>query len=404
MAVRKTHAAHADPANDIELYRKKRRRRRTIRRFFTVTAVILLAGVFLFLASRFDFSDISELMGTGNESGNIVQNDGETVGFPKKLFGDRPLQFERSGSSNSLAMVTDRKLYLYGTEGQMLLNLPHSYTRPAIFSEGKRVLLYDRGGNQFQVVSERGTVYEKEIANEVICGVVNGGGSAAIVTNEERYAGSVTVFNPQGEQQFKWYCSEGRITGVDLRDDGKLAVSCIGAKDGAISSTVYLMNAFDGEDQKVASAIFSDMMILSANFKNGDSLCVTGDTKAVTLSLNGEVRNEYVFDKTIVNFFAADKGYTLLLLSASAHSDDHILVLLNSSGSSIGTAELHGEIEWLDVCDNSVYVLTDEKVLQYNNALELLKEVPVRADADRIASIGSKVYVLGLGEIFVAES
>jgi len=394
--------AHTDPANDIELYRKKRRRRRTIRRFFTVTAILLLVGGFFFLASRFDFGDLSEWMGMGNENGAITQNGDDSKGFPKKLFGDRPLQFERCGSS--LAMVTDSKLYLYTTAGETRLNLPHSYTRPVICCSGKRILLYDRGGNHFRVDTERGTVYENEIANEVICGDLNGNGAAAIVTGEERYAGSVTVFDPQGNQQFKWYCSEGRITGVDLRDDGRLAVSCVGAKDGAISSTVYLMNASSGADQEVFSATFTDMMILSASFKNGDVVCVTGDTKAVTLSLSGEVRNEYVYEKTIVDFFTADSGYTALLLSASVHSDEYVLVLLNSSGSPIGTADLHGEVEWLDVYENRVYLLAGERVLQYNNALKLTNELPVRSDADKIVVIGSQVYALGLGEIFIVGS
>ena len=131
---------------------------------------------------------------------------------------------------------------------------------------------------------------------------------------------------------------------------------------------------------------------------------MTGDTKAVTLSLNGEVRNEYLYEKTIVDFYKADTGYTALLLSASVHSDEYVLVLLNSSGSPIGTVDLHGEVEWLDVYENRVYLLAGERVLQYDNALNLIGEFPIRADADKIVAIGSQVYALGLGEIFIVGS
>ncbi len=358
---------------------------------------MIIAGLLVFFAAKFDFSDISELLGN-----NTAQGTSDNAGFPKKLFGDRPLQFERCGSS--LVMVTDSKIYLYSSGGETVLNLPHSYTRPTFFSSDKKILLYDRGGNNFQVDSSRGASYEREMPNEIICGVINGGGTVAVATTEERYAGSVTIYSSQNKQLFKWYLSDGQITGLSLRDDGQLAVSCIGAKDGAILSTVYLMNISQGQDQNVASVSFTDMMILSARFKNNGSLCVIGDTKTAVVSTSGEIQAEYQYGKNISDYSDRSGDYTAVVLSSSVNSSEHEAVLLDNGGNKTGSYVIQQEIKWTEVSGDSVYILTESEILQFDSHMNLVKQTPVRSDADKIAVIGSTVYILGLGEISIAGS
>ncbi len=383
------------PSNDIELYRKKRRRKRKLRRLGTVAVVLVIAGIMTLLATNYGFGSIYDLL-----RGNVPKNSGESAGFPKKLFGDRPLQFGRCGSS--LVMATDGKLYFYSGKGETLLNLPHSYTRPSIYCTDNRVLLYDRGGNHLQVDTDKGTSFEREMANEIICGAMNNRGSVAVATTEERYAGSVTVYSAQNKQLFKWYSSDGQITGAALRDDGWLAVSCIGAKDGAILSTVYLMNISQGEEQQVVSVPFTDLMILSARFKSNGSLCVIGDTKISFLSTGGEIQAEYPYSKNISDFADLSGSQTAIALSSSANSEEREIVLLDNGGSQIGSYTVKQEIKWIEAVDGAVYVLGENEILHLDSHMNLVEQIPVRSDTTKIAVIGSAVYALGLGEISVA--
>lgn len=355
-----------------------------------------LAGLLIFLASKFDFNDISELLG-GNAA---AQTTGDSAGFPKKLFGDHPAQFERCGSQ--LAMVTDSKLYLFDGGGKTVLNLPHSFSRPTISCSDKRVLLYDRGGNHYRVDNSGGTLVEREMPNEIICGTINGSGSVAIATTEERYAGSVTVYNSQNKQVFKWSSSDSQITGVALRDNGELAVSCISAKDGAILSTVYLMNINQGQDQEVASVSFSDMMILSSTYKSNGQLCIVGDTKITLVNSRGELQSEFAYEKNISDFSDLSADYTAVVLSSSAISAEHEVVLLDNGSGRAGSYTVDKEIKWIEMSGGSLYVLTDDEILQFDSHMNLSKQIPVRTDSKKTVTIGSTVYVLGLGEISIA--
>ena len=269
----------------------------------------LIGGIALF-AIRFDVSDISELL----SQNTTVQNG--SSGYPQKLFG-RTLQFETSGSL--LALASDSHLYLFNSAGDTVLSDQHSYARPTMAAANKRVLLYDRGGNSFRVDNSSGVVYEREMSNEIICAALNADGAAAVAAHEERYSGSVSVFNLQNQQVFKWYSADYQITGLTL-EGSCLAVACLGARDGAILSTVYQMDTGGGSEQQVVSVEFSDMMVLSVRYLNNGSLCVIGDTKTVLLSASGEVMAEYSYGKT-VNDFCDDTGdVTVLSLASSTNA------------------------------------------------------------------------------------
>lgn len=378
-----------DPANDIESYRKKRRRKYRIRRIITVCIALALIGGIALFAIRFDVSDISELL-----SQNTTAQNGSS-GYPQKLFG-RTLQFETSGSL--LALASDSHLYLFNSAGDTVLSDQHSYARPTMAAANKRVLLYDRGGNSFRVDNSSGVVYEREMSNEIICAALNADGAAAVAAHEERYSGSVSVFNLQNQQVFKWYSADYQITGLTL-EGSCLAVACLGARDGAILSTVYQMDTGGGSEQQVVSVEFSDMMVLSVRYLNNGSLCVIGDTKTVLLSASGEVTAEYSYGKT-VNDFCDDTGdVTVLSLASSTNAAEQEIVVLDQSAALLGSATVNREIKWLAAGNGSVFLLCSNEILQYDQHMNLLKSIEVRTDSSQVCVVGSDLYVLGLGEI-----
>lgn len=378
-----------DPANDIESYRKKRRRKYRIRKIIMVcVALVLIGGIALF-AIRFDVSDISELL----KQNTTTQNG--TSGYPQKLFG-RTIQFGTSGSL--LALASDSHLYLFNSAGDVVLSDQHSYARPTMATANGRVLLYDRSGNNFRLDSGSSVVYEREMSNEIICAALNADGAAAIAAHEERYSGSVSVFNLQNQQIFKWYSADYQITGLAF-DGSRLAAACIGARDGAILSTVNLMDTGQGSDQQVVSVEFPDMMILSVRFLSNGSLCVVGDSKTVVLSASGEVLAEYNYGKNINDFCVAAGDITVLSLASSTNAAEQEIVVLDQSAALLGSATINEEIKWITAGNGSVFLLSSNEILQYDQHMNLLKSMEVRTDSSQVCVIGSDLYILGLGEI-----
>ncbi len=382
-----------NPVNDIEQYRKMRRKKRRRRKLLVFAGVVAVIVVLVFAVNYFELGNIGEL---GQE--NTQTQQAGSGGFPKKLFGDHPSQFVASDSL--LAMVTDSKLYLYDTSGKTVLEAPHSYTNPVVSCEGNYFLLYDRSGNNFRLTDQSGTVFEQDFSNEIICASVRSDGTSAIASQEERYAGSVTVFSKKGEELFKWYSSNYQVNQVALKSgSNNLAVACIGAQEGKIVSTVALMDIGQGSDQEVKEVQFPDMMILSIRYLSNGGLCVVGDTKTVIVNSSGEIQNEYVYNRYITDFCVDDSGITVLSLASSANAAEHEYIVLGGNADVLGSVVLTEEVKWITAGNGSVYLLTGKQLLCYDQRMNQNNSVEVRSDAKNIVSVGSNVYILGLGEI-----
>lgn len=382
-----------NPVNDIEQYRKMRRKKRRRRKLLAFAGVVAVIVVLVFAVNYFELGNIGEL-GQGNTQ---TQQTG-SGGFPKKLFGDHPSQF--TASDSLLTMVTDSKLYLYDTSGKTVLETPHSYTNPVVSCEGKYFLLYDRGGNNFRLTNQSGTVFEQDFTNEIICASVRSDGTSAIASQEERYAGSVTVFNKTGEELFKWYSSDYQVNQVALRSGSNhLAVACIGAQEGKIISSVALMDIGRGSDQEIKEVQFPDMMILSIRYLSNGGLCVVGDTKTVIINSSGEIQNEYVYNRYITDFCVDDSGVTVLSLASSANAAEHEYIVLGGNAEVLGSVVLSEEVKWITAGNGSVYLLTGKQLFCYDQRMNQKNSVEMRSDAKTVACIGADVYVLGLGEI-----
>ena len=335
--------------------------------------------------------------------GSLFSSDNNTtdtseIGYPKKLYGDRTLLFGRMG--NYLKLLSDSKLYLYDESGAVVYQSPHSFTNPVSVSSEKRMLTYDRGGNSFRVDSSSATLIEREMLNSIWVGDIAENGSVAIATAEERYAGSVTVFDSTGKQIYKWYSSGMQITGLAFYPNGNgVAVSCISAENGTFKSRIYYLDFSITEEDKIAKSDFYDTMILSMDYKSNGQLMVIGDNLAAVTNNNGEVAAQYPFSRTLQKFSNSPSGNAVLLLDSYGNNSSGTLVVLDMGCNVVGSVEVAESAVSLSCSDNRVALLSDQLVRMYDLRLNTIDEISVRSDSNQLSLVGSKLYVLGLGDI-----
>lgn len=354
--------------------------------------VLILAGGAILVTQNFDIFQLGSLF-----SPEEVSQSSET-GYPKKLYGDRALSFGKMG--NFLQLVSDSKLYLYDESGAVVYQSPHSYTNPVSVSSEKRMLTYDQGGNHFRVDSTSSTISDKEMLNSIWVGAIADNGSVAIATSEERYAGSVTVFDSTGKQIYKWYSSGMQITGLAFYPGGNgVAVSCIGAENGMLKSRIYYLDFSITEEDKIAKSDFYDTMILSIDYKSNGQLMMIGDNMVAVTNNNGEVVSQYAFDRTIQKFSNDPSGNAVLLLDSYNNNSKGTLMALDTGCNVIGSAEIPATVTDLSCSDSRIAVLSGQKVSLYDLRLNPTAEMEARSDAKNLSLVGNKLYVLGLGDI-----
>ena len=90
--------------------------------------------------------------------------------------------------------------------------------KPArIAKNGPIAAAYARGGTSI-VFPDRGVI---ETDNGIRDVQLSDGGYLAVCTQQPGYMGSVTVYSPERERVYKWYCASQRLISAAVSPDGK---------------------------------------------------------------------------------------------------------------------------------------------------------------------------------------
>lgn len=382
-------ATKPQDTNNIERYRKKRRRKLRVKRLVGFLAVLILAVGAVVAASIFDLSEIGSWFSSS-------EGDGGT--FPRKLMGDRAVSFTAFGEN--LELVTSSKIYRYNADGSLLYSSPHSYSSPAAESNGKVTLLYGIGGYSFRIDNQTGTLYEKELTNKVLCGAISSDSQAAIVTSEDRYTSSVTVYNASGTQNYKWYAFGEHITDVCFfPGNNGVAVACAGAENGQLYTCIYYLDFSITDETKIANLKLYDTMVLDMTYQSGGQLCIVGDDRVVFSDGQGQQTAAYHYTSALKDYTFMADGIPVLLMESYSSTGVETLLAVDGDGNVIGSKQL--EQEGIDLSGDSggVALLTGSTAYYYDTGLTQKDSVNVGTGVKRVCVVGSEGYVLSLSEI-----
>ena len=72
----------------------------------------------------------------------------------------------------------------------------HSFSTPVLKIGGSRALIYNLGGNSFQIESRSKTILKKDgLSHNILAGDISQSGEFAIVTESEGYFSELTVYD-----------------------------------------------------------------------------------------------------------------------------------------------------------------------------------------------------------------
>lgn len=379
-----------DKINDIESYRKMRRRKRLLRRTVSIVlALALLVGIY-FAFRYFKDEDILKPTTSSTASGGVS----DQTGFPIKLAGEKVGDVGNMGPY--ITFLSDTKLAIYNDDGKNIITSPHGYTNPTMQSSSKRTLVYDRGGNEFRVESKGGTEYKQTTTNPIVTARISENGTVAVVTQDDRYASVLTVYDANRNEIYR-YSSQEPIVAIDLNGSSGCAVAAVSTVKGEVVTTVYALD-FSKEKEVFKTAV-SGTMVLSIDYKSGDMIGLIGDDRACVLAKDGKLTATYRYNRTLQMFSNdADKNM-VLMLSDQNSSTNNSLVMLDLTGKAVSTYKVEDTIRNIE-CDGSrVFLLTDSSVKNFDMSLKLLGSYKCDQDAKKMTFIGSKLYILGAQEI-----
>ena len=176
---------------DIRAARKKEKNKKLYKKIAAI-AVVVAFGVGVY-ASRGVW--VPKLEGILDRPHATIVNDG------KKQSGNFPLTFDESSVnvikqlSDGIVRVDDRNIAFYDESGNKISDNSHNFANPVVRTSGKRVLVYDNGGNSFRVLNKKGELLSKDIDQSILLAEIAPDSTVAVVTQTEKYAAVLTVYD-----------------------------------------------------------------------------------------------------------------------------------------------------------------------------------------------------------------
>lgn len=262
---------------------------------------------------------------------------------------------------DSLMTATTTSVRVYDAKGEAVLDKSCDFKYPAVCENADTAAVYDIGGTK--VVCLDGSTLDAK--NNIISADLSQSGHLALCTEEAGYKGSVTVYNADKTETYKWLSADNWVVKAAVSPDGgQLAVLASG-ENGSVVKLFKLDSTDEQGSFEADEAVFDDICWL------GDKLCCIASDRLRFCSGTGDAEGEYSFDGNFLDTYAVCGDNIVLELRAHSYGGAGTLVSVNSSAKLVGTAEPGAEIESLDYANGKLLCLTQNKLLCYDDSLKL---------------------------------
>jgi len=365
--------------------RPKKKWRRLIGIVFSLVslAVLTYIAVSLISGQSLDISWISDLF---NPGASVVMADEYQFDVGRgRVFADL---------GGSLAAAGTLGIQVLDAGGRETLRDSFRMANPAISALNGRAIAFDIGGTSVRVFSDTEIVASIDAGGSIIASSINRNGWFNVCTQEGGGSrGKVTVYNDKGRNVYKVDLVSGYVLSAVLSPDNRSLAVLNLTDDGSRVTYYNLSNENTDRVLNIPGALLIDMRYLPG----GDVLAVSTDS-LILAGRNNVGRELYGFSGRRLGGYTYGSGFIALHLLDYGVGYRGRLVTLSESGALLGEIETDMEIISISAGDGFLAVLRSDKLVFYNEALEVLPP-----SGDFVTATGpAKVLALGGSMALVA--
>ncbi len=273
---------------------------------------------------------------------------------------------------DSLVVLSDASLSLYGSAGEEVWSTPVTMTSPALVSGGGRAAAYDVGGTALYVLDQSGLLLELTAGEEepYISATLNADGELAVTAQKKGYKGCVKVYDralgPEPSFEFKSsrrFVLDGYVEGDDL------AVVTLGQENGVFVTSIGLYDLSKDAEEPRSSYNISGGLAAAIGEQEGKTAVVT-DASLVFAS-GGEITGTYSYGGAYLrDYDLGGTGFAALLLNRYRSGSVGRLVTVDKNGEVLGSLDVREEVLSVSASGRYLAVLYADRLAVYNQDLQ----------------------------------
>ncbi|MBR1393654.1 MAG: hypothetical protein IJ561_07445 [Ruminococcus sp.] len=390
-AKRAVELAAEDETIDMDDFRKARSRlkaRKRLKKLIIVLILVIIAAVIYYTRSLW----VPKLEGILDKPRQTVVNDGvvQSGYFPLEVSGTTS---QISRLDGSLIYVDNGHIFTYDQNGKLRDTSYHSFGNPILRTNGKRLLLFDNKATGFKLYNKTGEMYEKTADGTILFGDLADNGNVLIVSEDDKYTVSLTVYDKNGEVVYNWQNGD-RIMHASFTDGGDgILVSTFAISEGKTFSTVSYCDITKSNAVVTSSAI-DDLVVAARRNKEGDIWVVT-EKKLLLLSDNGSMISSYAFDTSVSHFDLCD-DCACISTEGIGHNNEKIYIF-NASDSSMKPSQPQNGVDTVErirCFDGMAFVLSRNSLDAYSADGTLISTSSVTEENNDFVYIDEAVYLV----------
>ncbi|MGI5959160.1 MAG: DUF5711 family protein [Massiliimalia sp.] len=361
---------------DIEKYRKKKKRKQRFKKLGIAAGVILVLLLIYCI-----FEAVSQ---------NSSFFSDETNEFPVSLQGVNPSEF--SVTSQGLVVTGESDNLFFSANAKKEAIRKHGFTLPVVQTVGNKVLTYDQAGKTFRVDTKGGQFHEPvEMDNQILFCKMDDSGYIAAVTFEDRYNGSLTIFDDSFDEIYKYNESQYYITAFDFINSQKGVMAVQTAENGTFKTIVYGLDFHKKSKTEFFKTEIDDMMTLDIAVQDNGNIQVIGDRQITTLDKQGEILNTHTFQNDIRLLWNQD-DMLVLGLENMVDSNETDIVIMEDDGTLKAQTKVNSVLIDIFCCDDQVLLLDKNNIYEYDDQLQLVNTFPNSQGFTEIAAYNHQIY------------
>lgn len=338
-------------------------------------AIMRIVSGWLFIASVLSFFAVNHAMLTPAAIDNLAtyvkaglslqDNELSTVEYVSGTLSSASI------IDNALVIADADKVSVVKGGGITQQSISHKYSNPKVIANDNYILLYDQGGYGITVATAYTTLYSITLQSQILTATISENGKATVVTDEQSYRSAVTVYNKEGQQEYKWSSSEYYVQSATTNAVGtKIATLAFKLNGSQLESEILFFEI--GKEELSYKVSLGSVVGLQLSFLDDNVLYVATDTKTIMISQDYEIINEFSY--AVDDLFAISYNEDKVAIATRSYENlaRSEITILSTNGKQSEPIYISEELQSIDLTDNALAVLTTSEIRLYNSKLELL--------------------------------
>lgn len=374
-----------DDIYDIDKYRKKKKMKEWTKKGFIILGIIIAV-----LLVFFTIEAIKQ---------RIDSQKKHVTTYPINLKGEDPLDLQ--AVDEDVVVLGKSKNIFFTKSAKRSGEIIHRVINPVVKSNGNKILTYEPNGYNLRVDIKNKKVGELKLDNKILFAEINNDGYIAVVTFEDRFNGTLTVYNSSLNQVYKYSENKKYITSFSFIGNKKGIITMQTTENGKMSSVVRLLDFKKEKDTVYLEKQFIGETVYKSFYKD-EKLYIYTNRAVVVLDDRGKEINRYELEGSLLNFEHIN-GESILFVQDAVEYNKVDIIVLDKENKVIANNGFNGKIKDVYFSKDKIIVLTDENILKYNYKLEQLDEYENNKGYSQVSVVGDQIYAMNADYLYKIE-